>query len=306
MARDGVSYEQVKAAADTLVAEGRKPTLRAVREQLGGTGSPNTIQRHLTKWRDARPQGPTVTVELPQTIIREIHAEIARAADTARAEIQERLAESEQEAADLAREGERLQEQNERLEARLAELTTERDVLAGKAEEQGKELVRLGHELDRERNATEQARIEVAQARLTTDAQGKQLETMALELEQLRNELRQERTARTEAQREHAAAAEGRAALAERVRDLQEREQSAIRQVTELRERLDALNGTSQANATNLARVTSELKAASESLTEARAEIARLREQKRTTKPSGEPRAAAGGTGKATTRGRSK
>ncbi|MGT2491298.1 DNA-binding protein [Cupriavidus basilensis] len=43
-------YEVVAAAADALLAEGRKVTLAAVRERIG-TGSMNTIHRHWTIWQ---------------------------------------------------------------------------------------------------------------------------------------------------------------------------------------------------------------------------------------------------------------
>ena len=44
MARQGITFEQVAAVADALAGEGQQPTIRAVRERLGETGSPNTIQ----------------------------------------------------------------------------------------------------------------------------------------------------------------------------------------------------------------------------------------------------------------------
>ncbi len=55
MARIGVTSEQVSAVADALIGEGKQATIRAVRERLGDRGSPNTIQKHLSAWRDARP-----------------------------------------------------------------------------------------------------------------------------------------------------------------------------------------------------------------------------------------------------------
>ena len=45
MARQGITFEQVAAAADALAGEGQQPTIRAVREKLGDTGSPNTIHK---------------------------------------------------------------------------------------------------------------------------------------------------------------------------------------------------------------------------------------------------------------------
>ena len=56
MARQGITFEQVAAVADALAGEGQQPTIRAVREKLGDTGSPNTIHKHLTAWRAANGQ----------------------------------------------------------------------------------------------------------------------------------------------------------------------------------------------------------------------------------------------------------
>jgi hypothetical protein len=42
MTRAGIQFEQVAAVADALMGEGQPPTIRAVRERLGDTGSPNT------------------------------------------------------------------------------------------------------------------------------------------------------------------------------------------------------------------------------------------------------------------------
>ncbi|MGP9743695.1 DNA-binding protein, partial [Halomonas sp. AOP4-A1-5] len=50
MARPGISFEHVAHAADTLVGRGERPTIAAVRDEIG-TGSPNTIHRHLQQWR---------------------------------------------------------------------------------------------------------------------------------------------------------------------------------------------------------------------------------------------------------------
>ena len=54
MAREGITFEQVSAAAEDLLQTGQQPTIRAIRERLG-TGSPNTIHKHLTSWRASLP-----------------------------------------------------------------------------------------------------------------------------------------------------------------------------------------------------------------------------------------------------------
>ena len=50
MARQGITFEQVAAVADALAGEGQQPTIRAVREKLGDTGSPNTIHGVATEF----------------------------------------------------------------------------------------------------------------------------------------------------------------------------------------------------------------------------------------------------------------
>lgn len=51
MAREpSITPEQVAAVAAEIRAAGGKPTIRAVREALGGIGSMTTIQRYLQRW----------------------------------------------------------------------------------------------------------------------------------------------------------------------------------------------------------------------------------------------------------------
>lgn len=49
MARTGVTEHAVFEAADALVARGERPTIERLRAELG-TGSPNTLLRHLDAW----------------------------------------------------------------------------------------------------------------------------------------------------------------------------------------------------------------------------------------------------------------
>ncbi|NKN34704.1 hypothetical protein HF203_15920, partial [Marichromatium bheemlicum] len=50
MARPGITYKEVAAAAEALTEQGETPSIKRVRDHLG-TGSPNTIHRHLSAWR---------------------------------------------------------------------------------------------------------------------------------------------------------------------------------------------------------------------------------------------------------------
>lgn len=232
MARIGVTSEQVSAVADALIGEGKQATIRAVRERLGDRGSPNTIQKHLSAWRDARPMAAAAALELPQTLAAAIAAEIGRAAAQARAEIEGRLVEVQTEAADLALTGESLEDERDSLIAQMAVLTTERDTLAGKAAQQAADLVDLTGRVEREQQAAEAARVELATARLRAEGLTERHAAQGKEVEQLRAAVEDERkgriaaeqaaavlAARLEASAELVVRAETRAELAERQAD---------------------------------------------------------------------------------------
>lgn len=279
MAREGVTYEQIKAAAEELVSEGREPTIRAVRERLRGTGSPNTIHRHLTKWRDARPDAPAATADLPASILREINSEIQRAVSAARADIESQLARALTEAADLAAAGEALEAERDALSEQVSALTSDRDVLAGKAAEQLVEIERLGHELERERRAAEDARIEIAQGRLKLEAQTVQLAEQRAQLDQQDQDLRAEQRNRIAAERDLASVSASRDGLAERLQELHGREQTALREVADLRAQADQHVKISNASTGDVARLQEALSRVTDEASRLRAETVNLRDQ---------------------------
>ena len=54
MPRLGITAEQITQAAEAFVARNLEPTMAAVREELGGTGSFSTIGNVLRTWRTER------------------------------------------------------------------------------------------------------------------------------------------------------------------------------------------------------------------------------------------------------------
>lgn len=204
MARQGITFEQVAAVADALAGEGQQPTIRAVRERLGDTGSPNTIHKHLTAWREARPVAAAAASELPQVLTAAIAAEIERAASQARGEIEGRLVQAQAEAAELAAAGEALEGERDGLAEQVAALTSERDTLAGKAEQQAADLVDQAQRIEREQQAAEAARVEVATARLKIEAQAERQAEQAAEIERLRADLTEAQQGRTAAEQQAA------------------------------------------------------------------------------------------------------
>jgi hypothetical protein len=73
MARTGVTERQVAQAADELLLRGERPTIERVRAELG-TGSPNTLIRHLDAWwtelgcRLAKKQQQVAVPEAPESV----------------------------------------------------------------------------------------------------------------------------------------------------------------------------------------------------------------------------------------------
>jgi BMFP domain-containing protein YqiC len=56
MARSGLTKSQVRATRDRLLADGRYPSVDAVRQALGDSGSKSTIHRFLKELRDEEPE----------------------------------------------------------------------------------------------------------------------------------------------------------------------------------------------------------------------------------------------------------
>ena len=54
----GITYEQVREAADQIHKSGDLPTIEKVRIELGNTGSNSTLSRHLRQWKQERTQIP--------------------------------------------------------------------------------------------------------------------------------------------------------------------------------------------------------------------------------------------------------
>lgn len=205
MARPGITYQEVSAAADGIVAAGENPTIQRVRAALG-TGSPNTIHKHLTVWRDAAPVLERKAPELPADLQAAIMRELDRQAAEARAEKETQFIQAQSEAAELASTGEQLETEMDELTERNQTLSDDCQRLDALAAERAQELGKLEADLSREREAAEGARVQLAQALNKLETQAERLDALTVEAKDTRSELSQVMTAKTAAEQTAAVA----------------------------------------------------------------------------------------------------
>jgi len=162
MARPGITYQDVAAAIDKIIASGENPTIKRVRDALG-TGSPNTILTHLTTWRDAAPVKERKAPELPAELQSAITKELARQAAESRSEVEDQLKQTKAESKELAQLGESLELEVDDLRDKNQALTDENLKLLALSEERKQEVNKLTDGLRQERDSSESARLKLAQ-----------------------------------------------------------------------------------------------------------------------------------------------
>ncbi|WP_166256323.1 DNA-binding protein [Marinobacter salicampi] len=160
MARTGVTFEQVVEAVKAIEAEDETPTIQRIRQRLG-TGSPNTIHRHLRSFQEqSRPQKP-VALKLPEKLQDALLAEIARQASEARAESESEAKEAMATADELAEIGERMEVEITALNERIVALEKSQIESDVKLSAKDEEIERLRHELNEERTESEKIRMTI-------------------------------------------------------------------------------------------------------------------------------------------------
>ena len=270
MPRTGVTYDQIAASADALVAEGVTPTIKNVRERLA-TGSPNTIQKHLAAWREAHPPHVATSAEVNSRAIQTFNQILDQLRSEGRAEIEDRLVLAQAEARELAAQGEMLEDELAKCTEEINSTAAERDALRIKIAEQNAEVARVTAENERERYATELARTEVAQARNKLETQAEKLVELAESLESLRHENAAAVQGRTDAEKAAAVLAAQLQAEQEKSGALALEKES---QSTQLATALQA----AEENRIKVARIAAELEHRSATLKEKAEEIGEIKE----------------------------
>lgn len=278
MARIGITYEQVAAAADALVGAGQHPGIKAVRERLG-TGSPNTVHAHLTTWRAARPAAVVAAPTLPASLMSAISDEISQAAARARAEVETELVRSQAEAAELSAAGGVLEDQLADLTEQLVGVGAERDRAVTLAAERADEIARLVEQVEREQHGAESARVELATARLRLEGLAERQASQAAEIARLTAALDEQRTARAAAEQSGAVLAARLEAATERAARAETAEQAGQREAVKARDELAQARLQVQAQQIALDTAARDVERAKKAADEARADVNAVREQ---------------------------
>jgi len=206
MARTGITKEQVFQAAEYIRGADETPTIERIRVQLGNTGSPNTIHKHLKLWKSSQPQVRRKAPELPVDLALALISEFEKQAAAARAEAEGEATESEATADKLAEVGELLEAEADQLRELNAELETARDTATAEASARAEQITTLKQQCEKDQVAAETARQNTAKAQYTVDAQEKQLKKLEIDLAAALEKLEKEREKTVTAVREAAVA----------------------------------------------------------------------------------------------------
>lgn len=204
MARPGITYKQVADAAQALADAGNNPTIGAVRETLGGTGSPNTIHKHLAVWKEGSVQPVARTAEFPARLIQALQDELNKATMLAKEQVQVELLAAQSEAIELARAGEVIEAERDSLAEMVERITRQRDQWEAVEEELRTDIARLHQVEQTEHRATETARIALVKAEIKINTQSDKLAEQAKEIFSLRTELAKTAIERGEALKAYA------------------------------------------------------------------------------------------------------
>lgn len=191
-----ITQAEVNAAADALRAGGIKPTLRAVRDKMGGRGSNATVLRLMQVWRNAQVEQPEAPIVFPAALQRALVDFIGQEVSRGKANIEAELVEAQQQVADLIAESERLTRDLDAANDYAEKTLRERDEIRGRREQTEADLAECRNLLDEARTIAESERTERAKAELRLEA----MPRLEDEIKSLRTTLDAERAAKVAAE----------------------------------------------------------------------------------------------------------
>jgi hypothetical protein len=183
MEGQGVTFDEVTAAAISLQNDGARVTIEAVRDFLG-TGSPNTIHKHLSVWRESQAKpAEAPNADLPEAIVAALGGWVQQFAQESGAGVRDALAQAESDMKALLASGEELEAERDELLAQVASVTTARDQAVALATERGADIARLTAELRNARQIATDALVGKAKDQLAIEGKDGQLANLRLQIE---------------------------------------------------------------------------------------------------------------------------
>lgn len=178
-----ITYDQVVRYAETIKAEGGKPTPRQIRDRHG-SGSFGTIHKLFQQWESTQALAIEAALSLPPSVQRAILEFVRHELSVGRADLEERLCQATTSAEDLATENERQAALIDEQLVTIESLRGEKAALAGRLAEIETAIGTNREDVARERQAAEAARTEVAKLMLRLEG----LPRLEAELAELRKE----------------------------------------------------------------------------------------------------------------------
>lgn len=160
-----ITYDQVARYAESMKAEGRKPTPRLIRDKHG-SGSYGTIHKLFQQWERTQALAIETALSLPHSLQRSILEFVRSETESRRSDLEARLSDATTYGEELAVENERQSQQLEEQANTIAILRTEKSALEGRLGEIETSLASIRDEAARERQSAETARTEVAKITL--------------------------------------------------------------------------------------------------------------------------------------------
>lgn len=163
--RPGITYRDVEAAANALIAQNKPVTQKAIREVFG-SGSDSTIGPFLREWKAAQPKIVAAPVVLPEGLNAAILHEIEKRQAEAREPLQAEIIDNEATIKILEAQCNDLATERDSLLIEVTDLTTARDTHMGESNQKSLEIEELRKEVKREQERSVAAQTETAKASL--------------------------------------------------------------------------------------------------------------------------------------------
>lgn len=175
MARAGVTFDEVAAAAEQLQRDGTAVTIESVSGALD-TEASVSIHKHVAAWRSTQPKPPAPKPDLPDALLSALTTWAEQYADEAGAASRNGLEQTE---SDL----DALLKSSEELEGQRDSLTAEREELKAILEERDEQIERLQAELRNARQIATDALVGKAKDQLAIEGKDSQLADLRRQLE---------------------------------------------------------------------------------------------------------------------------